>query len=123
MSGDKRAAAERRGRFAEHVAMAWLMCKGYRILGHRVRTPFGEIDIAAFKGGVLAIVEVKMRRSIEAGLEALLPRQQERLANAAMAAARRWRLEGALLRFDVMVVGAGALPRHVRGAWGRDRPT
>jgi putative endonuclease len=103
--------------------MAWLMCKGYRILGHRVRTPFGEIDIAALKGGVLAIVEVKMRNSLAAGLEAVLPRQQERLANAALAAARRWRMEQTLLRFDVVVVGAGLLPRHVRGAWGRDRPT
>ncbi|MBI1189054.1 MAG: hypothetical protein GC206_17240, partial [Alphaproteobacteria bacterium] len=80
MSRAARAAAERRGRVAEHIAMAWLICKGYRILGHRVRTPFGEIDIAALKGGVLAIVEVKMRRSIAAGLEAVAPRQQERLA-------------------------------------------
>jgi len=117
---NRRAAAERRGRIAEHVAMAWLMCKGYRILGHRVRTAFGEIDIAALKRGVLTIVEVKMRRTARAGLEAIAPRQQERLANAALAAARRWRLETAPIRFDVMVVGAAVWPVHVRGAWGRD---
>lgn len=51
--------AERRGRAGEWAAMQYLMCKGYRILGHRLRTPHGEVDIAAWKNGVLAIVEVK----------------------------------------------------------------
>lgn len=44
---DKRRAAERRGRSAEIIAALWLMAKGYRILGQRLRTPFGEVDIAA----------------------------------------------------------------------------
>jgi putative endonuclease len=39
--------AERRGRAAEWAAMLFLLCKGYRILGHRLRTPYGEVDLAA----------------------------------------------------------------------------
>jgi hypothetical protein len=40
-----------------------------------------------------------------------------------MALAKRWRLERAPIRYDLMVVGAGALlPLHRRGVWGVDRP-
>lgn len=34
--------AERRSRVAEWIAMLFLIAKGYRILGHRLRTPYGE---------------------------------------------------------------------------------
>jgi putative endonuclease len=118
---------ERRGRRAELLAMAWLMLKGYRILGRRLRTPFGEVDVAALKNGVLAIVEVKARTSVNAGFDALSARQQERLGNAALALARRWRLEAAPIRYDLVIVGAGPglapfWPVHRRGVWGLDRP-
>ncbi|HQR90490.1 MAG TPA: hypothetical protein PLH31_14755, partial [Caulobacter sp.] len=33
------------GRRAEVLAAAWLMLKGYRILGFRLPTPLGEIDL------------------------------------------------------------------------------
>ena len=65
--------AERRGRVAEWLAMAYLMCKGYRILGHRLRTPYGEVDISAWKQNVLVIVEVKARNTYEAGVYAVTP--------------------------------------------------
>lgn len=113
--------AERRGRVAELVAMLWLMCKGYRILGRRLRTPHGEVDLAALKGRTLIIVEVKARKTKLAGGEALMPRQQERLANAALLLAKRWRLSASPMRFDLMIVGAGPLPIHLRGAWFQDR--
>jgi putative endonuclease len=97
--------------------MLFLMCKGYRILGHRLRTPYGEIDIAAWKDRVLVIVEVKARSTYDAGAYALTPRSQERIARAAQALAGRWRLLHAPVRFDLIVVGSGLLPRHERGAW------
>lgn len=114
---EKRRAAERRGRAAELVAALWLIAKGYRILGRRLRTPFGEVDVAAWRGGVLVIVEVKARRSYAAALEAVTFKQQERLARAAQALAGRWRLMAAPIRFDIVVIGAGFWPRHVRGAF------
>lgn len=117
----KRRAAETRGRIAEWIAALYLIAKGYRILGHRVRTPFGEIDLAALKRGVLVIIEVKARATIAAGLEAVMPMQQQRLERAAQAAAGRWRLTALPMRFDVIIVGATLLPHHVPGAWwGRD---
>lgn len=109
--------AERRGRVAEWIAMFYLMAKGYRILGHRCRTPYGEVDVAAWKGGVLVIVEVKARATYEAGMHAVTPMAQQRIARAAQALAGRWRLHAAPIRFDVVVVGASFLPNHERAAW------
>lgn len=117
-----RRAAERRGRVAELIAALWLMGKGYRILGRRLRTPFGEVDLAAWKSGALVIVEVKARRSHAAGLEAIGPRSQERIMRAAQTLAGRWRLMAAPIRLDVVVVGAGLLPKHERGAWFDSAP-
>ncbi len=118
----KRRAAERRGRFGEWVALVYLALKGYRILGHRLRTPHGEVDIAAWKQGVLVIVEVKARASFAAGLYAVTPQAQQRIARAAQVLAGRWRLIAAPIRFDVIVVGASLLPKHERAAWYDERP-
>jgi putative endonuclease len=40
----------RRGRVSEAFAAAVLIAKGYRILGRRVKTRAGEIDIIAVRG-------------------------------------------------------------------------
>jgi putative endonuclease len=116
-----RARAEHRGRVAEWVAMLFLIAKGYRILGHRLRTPYGEVDIAAWKSRVLVIAEVKARSTYDAGAYALTPQGQSRIARAAQTLAGRWRLTAAPMRFDLIVVGAGLLPRHERGAWFDER--
>lgn len=117
----KRREAERRGRIAEWAAMLFLIAKGYRILGHRCRTPHGEVDIAAWKRGVLVIVEVKARNTFDAGAYAVTPMAQERIARAAQTLAGRWRLNQAPIRFDLVVVGAGWLPKHERAAWYDER--
>lgn len=117
----KRRAAEKRGRVAELIAALWLMGKGYRILGQRLRTQYGEVDLAAWKQGVLVIVEVKARKTLLAGAESISPQSQQRIMRAAQTLAGRWRLTAAPIRFDLMVVGAGWLPRHERGAFWCDR--
>ncbi|MDX2235740.1 MAG: YraN family protein [Hyphomonadaceae bacterium] len=117
-----RRAAEQRGRRAELWAALWLMGKGYRILAHRARTPFGEVDLAAVRGRTLAIVEVKARRSREEGLHAVGIAQRERIGRAGLALAKRFRLHGASVRLDLMIVRPWAPPIHVRNAWGEDRP-
>lgn len=68
------AAARKLGRRAEVLAALWLMAKGYRILGFRLATPLGEIDLLAQRGRVLAVVEVKQRATIEDALDAVTPR-------------------------------------------------
>lgn len=112
-----RRAAETRGRAAEWMAALYLMAKGYRILGQRLRTPFGEVDLAAWKNRTLIIVEVKARKTIDAGGYAVTPTAQQRIARAADVLAGRWRLTAAPIRFDLVTIGAGLLPHHQRGAW------
>lgn len=109
--------AERRGRAGEWLAILYLIAKGYRVLGHRLRTPYGEVDVAAWKAGVLVIIEVKTRKTYDAGAYALTPASQQRIAQAAQVLAGRWRLNAAPIRYDLIVVGAGWLPKHERGAW------
>src|SRR5262249_19071702 len=78
-----RLARYRRGRLSEWMAAALLVAKGYRILGRRVRTPYGEIDLVAVRGSRLAFVEVKRRPTRLEAEAALTTRQRVRIARAA----------------------------------------
>lgn len=112
------AAARRDGRRAEALAAIWLMAKGYRILGFRLRTPQAEIDILALRGSVLAVVEVKRRASLEAALEAVSADQRDRLRRAGLAlAAGRRGLKDRAVRLDLIALAPSRLPRHVPNAW------
>jgi putative endonuclease len=112
------AAARRAGRRSEVVAALWLMAKGYRILGFRLKTPQAEIDLLALKGRVLAVVEVKRRTDLLTALEAVGFDQRQRLRRAGAAlAARRAGLAGASVRLDLMALAPGRLPMHIPDAW------
>ncbi len=111
-------AARQSGRRAEVWAAIALMLRGYRILGFRLRTPQGEIDLLALKGGVLAVVEVKSRATPEAALEAVHAEQRERLRRAgAQLAANRPGLKGVTVRLDLIALSPGKWPCHVPDAW------
>ena len=56
---DRRAAYGARG---EQIAVAAYRLRGYRVLGRRVRTPEGEVDLVCRRGRTLVVVEVKRRR-------------------------------------------------------------
>ena len=56
-----RAQAEQRGRQGERIAAWWLRLKGWQIVGRRMRTRAGEVDLVARRGAMLAFVEVKAR--------------------------------------------------------------
>ena len=118
------ARGRREGRFAEAVAAAWLMLKGYQILGFRLKTPAGEIDLLARKGGTLAVVEVKRRATVELALASIASHQRDRLLKAARAlASRRSSLRQLALRLDLIALAPGRLPRHVPNIFNDlDRP-
>lgn len=105
------------GHRGEWLAALWLMLKGYQILGFRVRTPFGEVDLLARRGCILAVVEVKRRPTLDEALAAVTPEQAERLAAAARALAARPALRGLRRRGDIVALAPGRLPRHRLGAW------
>lgn len=109
---------ERAGRSAEAVAAVWLRLKGFRIEGRRVRTPAGEIDIVARRGGLIVFVEVKARNRYEKALEAVTPRQQQRIERAAVwYTGHRSRGVCTGMRFDVIAVRPWRCPQHLVDAW------
>ncbi len=79
------------GDFGERVAAAHLEAEGYRILATNFRVREGEVDIVAEKGGVVAFVEVKTRRSdgMGAAVDSIDDRKAKRLLLAAEAFAQQ----------------------------------
>lgn len=47
------------GAWGEETAAVWLADRGYEVSRRNVRTPYGEIDIVAYKNGVTYFIEVK----------------------------------------------------------------
>ncbi|HEY8948671.1 MAG TPA: YraN family protein [Rhizomicrobium sp.] len=111
--------AERRGRRSEFLAIALLLAKGYRILARRMRTPLGEIDLVAKSPtGLVCFIEVKARAEALLAAQSLSDRQKARIGRAAMQyLAQRPRLARKGVRFDIIAVAPGKLPRHHRDAW------
>jgi putative endonuclease len=94
------------------------MARGYRILGFRLKTPQAEIDLLALKGGVVAVIEVKRRRTLAEALEAVSYAQRRRLLAAAEGIrARRPDLAHLPVRLDLIALAPGRLPRHIAEAW------
>ena len=114
----ERLAAFRTGLSAESRAAALLMAKGYRIVARRFKTPVGEIDIVARRRRVLVFAEVKARAALDDAAEAVTGRGRRRI----IAAAHAWLAAHpddvtAEIRFDVIMVAPGKLPRHVANAF------
>lgn len=56
------------GKFGEEAARRFLKNRNYKIVNKNYRTPFGEIDIVAYKQRSFIFVEVKTRTSLNFGL-------------------------------------------------------
>ncbi|MHB0915293.1 MAG: YraN family protein [Thermoleophilia bacterium] len=116
------------GRSGEAAAARYLRRRLYSIIETNYRTRYGEIDIIARRGDVVAFVEVKARRSAGFGqpFEAVGPRKQEQLRRMALAwLAARHRdpaFSRCVFRFDVVSIvfrGNGAVERleHLEDAF------
>ncbi|MCK8785251.1 YraN family protein [Roseomonas sp. NAR14] len=110
--------AETRGRHAEARAAEALRRDGWRILGERVRTEAGEIDLVAERDGLLAFVEVKARPTLAGAAAALGARQRARLLGAAEIWLGANPGRGAAgVRFDVIVVATDGAVRRIADAF------
>src|SRR5579872_5665294 len=116
---ETRKAAELRGRRSESLAAFALACKFYRVIGRRVKTPAGEIDLVALAPrGPLCFIEVKARRNHEDAVEALSGRQRIRIERAAEFYLRmKPALRHKAVRFDIMLITPRRWPWHIRDAW------
>jgi putative endonuclease len=114
----RQARAHRRGLAAEAAACAAVEHDGWTVLGRRIRTQGGEIDVLATKDGLLAVIEVKARRTLSEAAAALSARQRRRLLAAAeivLAENPGWGTAG--MRFDVLVVDAAGTVRRIADAF------
>jgi putative endonuclease len=117
-----RVAAFRLGLSAESRAAFVLIAKAYRILARRWKTPFGEIDIVARRRNDLVFVEVKARENLDDAAEAITERTQRRI----IAAAELWLAHRpadaqCAIRFDVILIAPGSMPRHIVNAFDATR--
>ena len=107
----------KKGAKGEKLAARFLKRGGYKILARNFRCPFGEVDIIALKGDVVAFVEVKRRLTDVFGApsEAVGAERQARYINAA-----RFYFAGremdCTVRFDVIEV-EGSEINHIVSAF------
>jgi putative endonuclease len=113
----KRERAEIRGRRGEAIAAWWLRLQGWRILGERIRTPRGEVDLIARRGKTLAFIEVKARKS-DADLTLAIDHSRlRRVAAAADILYPRYAKGAENVRIDVILVAPWRLPHHLVNVW------
>lgn len=112
------------GARGEREAARFLRRLGYKIVAHSQRSRLGEIDLVAVDGRRVVFVEVKTRRSHDAGhpSEAIDAEKQRRLTRAALAYLKRHGLLECSSRFDVVAItwpDAGGKPNveHIINAF------
>ena len=108
--------AETRGRRGEWLAALFLLGTGWAILGRRLRTPRGEVDMVARRGRMVAFVEVKWRRSARDLDTAIDAWRLRRVVAAAEVLAPRYVRDGDSMRIDVLLLAPGRWPRHIVNA-------
>ena len=116
------------GLWGEREAERWLVSKGYRILGRRVRlSARDELDLVARDGAVLVFVEVKTRRNVDFGrpVSAVDRAKRHTVSRAALRYIKQIGCPKINFRFDVVEVtgceSAGASDiRHIENAFTLD---
>lgn len=76
---------KRIGNLGEAMAEVLLVERGYQIIARNFRCKFGEVDIIARKGGVMAFVEVKTRfsKGYGNGVDSVTQVKQQRIRRCA----------------------------------------
>lgn len=106
--------AYQKGHRGEWLASVALMARGFRIVERRYRTPMGEIDLIARRGDLVAVVEVKARRTLVEAMEAVAHLSETRIEAAADLWLSRQPDAGRLsIRFDLVAVLPWRWPIHV----------
>ena len=110
--------AQKRGIWAEWLARMYLRATGQRILAANFKTPVGEIDIIARRGGLIAFVEVKARADAASAAAAISAHQQRRIQRAAeYFLMQHPALQRHDIRFDVALVSGPFTLKYLPDAW------
>ena len=106
-----------KGISAEACAERELKLKGYEILGRRVRTKYGEIDILAKKDRDIVAVEVKQRRTLNDSRACISIRQQKRIVNALLFVLSEMNESFESYRIDVICLDSVGRFEHIENAF------
>ena len=104
-----------KGKAGEHIALEFLISRGFSIVERNYHCIFGEIDIIARDGSELVFVEVKSRRSRTFGEpeHSVDLKKQRRLSRAAVNYLQQKSLLEKEARFDVLAIQRTAGGNHV----------
>lgn len=92
------------GKLAEYLAALLLLCKGYKIINHRMRNLYGEIDLVAVRADLIVFVEVKLRRNFQLR-DVVSLKQRQRIINAAKFFLQKYpRYANCDVRFDLIFI-------------------
>src|SRR5687768_17082353 len=111
------------GARGEDLAHRFLQKQGYRVVARnwRAEDGSGELDLVAWDGPTLVVVEVKTRASIDFGLpeEAVDAGKRTRLSRTAARYVREADVPASLVRFDIVSVVLGEKPEigHIPNAF------
>ncbi len=96
----------------EQVASKHLKELGYELITTNYRCPLGEIDLVAKDGAVLVFIEVKYRKTLNAGspFEAVNAKKQQTIRRVAQWYLTEHKLDDVSVRFDV----AGILGNEIK---------
>jgi putative endonuclease len=107
-----------KGIASEKKAFLYLRKKGFLLIRHRLKTPYGEIDLLMKKQDLFLVAEVKQRSSINQALYAIDIKQQKRIIDAFC----WWQSIEAIsldchVRFDVIVIDQHGGLNHLENAF------
>jgi putative endonuclease len=106
-----------RGLSAEKIAQEYLEKLGYRLLHHRYRSPYGEIDLIMQEGDTTVAVEVKYRKNIEDSHYSISDKQMQRISSALLHYLGDHEQNTPLLRCDVVLLSSQHQIIHYKNAW------
>jgi putative endonuclease len=106
-----------KGVSAELCAEKKLQSDGYNILGKRVKTAYGEIDILAKKDGDLVAIEVKQRRTLDIAKDCISMKQRSRISNSLMYMASELDESFENYRVDVLCLDSVGRCEHIENAF------
>lgn len=95
-----------KGNEAENLAAAYLESKGWTLLDRNYFFEHAEVDIVAYDQHYIVFVEVKARTNTYFGRpeDAITPEKEKNIYKAAEAWMYERKMEGALVRFDVIAI-------------------
>lgn len=110
-------APEKRGRRGEQLAAWFLRLKGWRIVGTRVKTPRGEVDLIARRGKSTDFFEVIARTQARDLATEIYAKRLPRVAAAAEILLPKYGKECENMQIDVIMVAPWRWPNHLPNVW------